>query len=178
MLPESMPANTTPTAMPSGMLCSVTARTSIVVFFREVFGPSASCVPRCRCGITRSITSKNAMPKSMPVAAGTNANRPIPAAISIDGIKSDQTDAATMTPDAKPSSPFCSSSLSLSFKKNTHAEPSVVPTSGIINPQKTVILPLISLFSYILQRISSVLPMLRRTSSKPCQGYRATYRAL
>ena len=58
------------------------------------------------------------MPKSMPVAAGTNASRPIPAAISIDGIKSDQTDAATMTPDAKPSSPFCSSSLSLSFRKN------------------------------------------------------------
>ena len=36
----------------------------------------------------------------MPVAAGTNASRPIPAAISIDGIKSDQTEAATITPAA------------------------------------------------------------------------------
>ena len=40
VLPETNPARTTPTAMPSGMLWSVTASTIIVVFARELFTPS------------------------------------------------------------------------------------------------------------------------------------------
>ena len=38
--------------------------------------------------------------------AGRNARRPIASHIFIDGIKSDQTDAATITPDANPKSVF------------------------------------------------------------------------
>ena len=39
--PERKPAYTTPTAMPSGMLCRVTARISLVVRLRPVLGPSS-----------------------------------------------------------------------------------------------------------------------------------------
>ena len=39
--PETSPAYTTPTAIPSGMLCSVTASTIMAVRFRRLFGPSA-----------------------------------------------------------------------------------------------------------------------------------------
>lgn len=47
---------------------------------------------------------------------------------------SDQTDAATITPDAKPSRIFCSmAGISLCIK-NTNAEPSAVPRNGINNP--------------------------------------------
>ena len=46
----------------------------------------------------------------------------------------DHTDAATITPDAKPSSDFCSRA-DISFRiKNTKAEPSIVPSSGINSP--------------------------------------------
>ena len=45
------PAYITPTAMPSGMLCRVTASTIIVVRPSLLFGPSASSLPTCRWGI-------------------------------------------------------------------------------------------------------------------------------
>ena len=51
VLPERYPAYTTPTAMPSGMLCSVTASTIIVVRCRRLFGPSAWALFACRCGM-------------------------------------------------------------------------------------------------------------------------------
>ena len=40
-LPDRYPAYTTPTARPSGMLCSVTASTIMVVRSSWLFGPSA-----------------------------------------------------------------------------------------------------------------------------------------
>ena len=40
--PVSIPANTTPTAIPSGMLWRVTASTSMVVLLRELLIPSGS----------------------------------------------------------------------------------------------------------------------------------------
>ena len=44
--------NNTPTASPSGILCSVIASTSKIVFFHFVFGPSASDSLKlmCKCG--------------------------------------------------------------------------------------------------------------------------------
>lgn len=45
--PFSAPANTTPTAMPSGRLCMVTARASIAVFDRCERMPSGLSVPIC-----------------------------------------------------------------------------------------------------------------------------------
>ena len=46
----------------------------------------------------------------------------------------DHTDAATITPDAKPNSDFCNRADISSFMKNTKAEPSIVPSSGINSP--------------------------------------------
>ena len=40
-----------PTAMPSGMLCSVTAKISSVVRFQEEERPSGFWAPRCRWGM-------------------------------------------------------------------------------------------------------------------------------
>ena len=54
----SAPANTTPTAMPSGRLCMVTARASIAVFDRCERMPSGLSVPICRCGVSSSISSR------------------------------------------------------------------------------------------------------------------------
>ena len=46
------------------------------------------------------------MPTQNPTAAGINARRPLSLAISIDGIKRLQIEAATITPSAKPESIF------------------------------------------------------------------------
>ena len=44
------------------------------------------------------------------------------------------TEAATMTPAAKPVRARCKDSLNAFFRKNTHAAPSVVPRKGIKMP--------------------------------------------
>ena len=67
--------------------------------------------------------------------AGRNARRPIASHIFIDGIKSDQTDAATITPDANPKSVFWMIGFNSFFKKKTQAAPAVVPTNGIKTPR-------------------------------------------
>ena len=51
--------------------------------------------------------------------------------ISIAGIISDQTAAATITPEAKPSNVFWNNSGISFFIKNTKAEPRAVPKNGI-----------------------------------------------
>ena len=100
-----------------------------------------SCVLSiCKCGITLSSTSKNAMPSRNPTAAGRNLSL-YPFAISIDGISSDQTEAAIITPEAKPSSSFSSFSFILFFIRNTIAAPSVVPAKGINSPNANIITP-------------------------------------
>lgn len=58
-----------PTAIPSGMLCSVTANTSMVLFFQSPLGPSGFCASRCRWGISRSNANRKPMPKINPAAA-------------------------------------------------------------------------------------------------------------
>ena len=45
VLPERKPAYTTPTAIPSGILCKVTASTIMVVRPSLLFGPSACSLP-------------------------------------------------------------------------------------------------------------------------------------
>ena len=62
------------------------------------------------------------------------------ALISIAGMSNDHTDAATITPEAKPNSDFCSRMDISSFIKNTKAEPSIVPNSGIRSPMIIVII--------------------------------------
>ena len=105
--PVRYPANTTPTAIPSGRLCKVTANTNMVVFFRLLFMPSDCVLFMCRCGIIISNTNRNPIPNKKPIVVGKNANLPKCADCSIDGIIRLQIDAAIITPDANPVSDFC-----------------------------------------------------------------------
>ena len=75
-VPASRPAYTTPTAMPSGTLWIVTARTIIVVRARRLRGPSASWLNWCRCGMAWSSNSRNRIPRQKPATDGTTAPRP------------------------------------------------------------------------------------------------------
>ena len=100
------PARTTPTPMPSGRLCIVTASDSIAVRDRRLRGPSGLALPMWRWGVRRSISSRKAMPARKPAAAGTTDSLPMSAAMSMPGISNDHTEAATMTPEAKPRSDF------------------------------------------------------------------------
>ena len=69
------------------------------------------------------------------ITGGTIAEEPEP--ISIEGISSDHTDAATITPDAKPSKIFCSIGCISFFMKKTKAEPRAVPRKGIRSATNT-----------------------------------------
>ena len=68
----------------------------------------------------------------------------------------DHTDAATITPEAKPNNDFCSRADISSFIKNTKAEPSIVPNSGMRSP--TIIVAVISVifFFFTMQRYNFV----------------------
>ena len=94
IIPLINPANATPTAIPSGMLCKVTAIKSII------FSPSFGSFPvfKSKSGTSASKSIIDPVPARKPVTAGIHD----PAA-SIDGNKSDQTDAAVITPAANPS---------------------------------------------------------------------------
>ena len=138
-LSASRPAKATPTAMPSGILCSVTANTSMVLFFQLPLGPSGSSASRCRWGISRSRASRNPIPRQKPTAAGINASFPMPSLISMAGISKDHTEAAIITPEAKPRSPFCTTRRIPCRRKYTQAAPAVVPINGIIIPIKIFI---------------------------------------
>ena len=132
--PTSNPANTTPTAIPSGILCRVTANTSIVDFFNCVTGPSGLSSFKCICGVIVSSNNRNPIPSKNPTAAGIHAIFPCSSAISIAGINSDHTPAAIMTPDANPSNAFCIVGLISFLSKKTIPAPNVVPTKGISIP--------------------------------------------
>lgn len=126
----------TPTAIPSGMLCSVTASTIMTVRLKLLTGPSACSLPTWRCGIRWSSASKNRTPNQKPANAGKNANFPSAADCSIAGISKLQIEAATMTPAAKPARERCTRSPRDLFMKNTQAAPAVVPKNGISSPRK------------------------------------------
>ena len=77
------------------------------------------------------------MPSKKPPAAGANAQRPIASHCSIAGMSSDQTEAATITPEAKPSSARLTRSPRPSRSRKTHAAPSAVPRNGSHTPIST-----------------------------------------
>ena len=94
------------TAIPSGMLWRVTAKTSIVDFFQEDLRPSGSSEFAWRWGIRISKPKRKRIPIIKPTAAGTHSINPWASLMEIDGKRSDQTEAATITPEAKPSKVF------------------------------------------------------------------------
>ena len=63
------------------------------------------------------------MPAHSPTTAGTKASCPMASDCSMAGIRRLQTDAATMTPAAKPKNTFCVLWESSFRKKNTMAAP-------------------------------------------------------
>ena len=74
------------------------------------------------------------MPKINPAAAGMNASRPMPSLMSMAGIKRDHTEAAIITPEAKPRRAFCTTGRIPWRRKYTQAAPAVVPKNGINIP--------------------------------------------
>ena len=73
----------------------------------------------------------------MPLTAGNQESLPYFSDCDIAGSRSDQIDAAIITPEANPIKDFCSCSLMLFLIKKTIAEPSVVPMKGIKIPKNT-----------------------------------------
>ena len=61
------------------------------------------------------------------------------------GMSNDQTAAATMTPEAKPSRVFCTRSDMSPFMKKTNAEPSMVPSNGMSRPIAMVLIIIVRL---------------------------------
>ena len=125
--------------MPSGILCSVTASTIMVVRASLLLGPSACSLPTCRWGIRWSSASRNSTPSQKPANAGKNASFPNAADCSMAGMRRLQIDAATITPAAKPASERWTRSPSDFFIKNTQAAPAVVPRNGIRIPRTVCI---------------------------------------
>ena len=87
------------------------------------------------------MSNRNPMPAISPTTAGITLRSPSPTFISILGIRSDHTEAATITPEANPINAFCSLSGIFSFMKNTKPLPIIVPISGSSSP---IIIPSIS----------------------------------
>ncbi len=63
------------------------------------------------------------------------------------GMSKDQTEAATITPDAKPSSDFCTRSSMSPLIKKTNAEPSIVPSNGMSSPMTIVVVMIVYLYA-------------------------------
>ena len=85
------------------------------------------------------------MPKRNPNAAGTTAHALPDVSISIAGMSNDQTEAATITPEAKPSSAFCSLTDISPFIIKTKADPSMVPSKGMSNPIISMVMTITSI---------------------------------
>ena len=132
--PESQPAKTMPTAMPSGKLWSVTASVSIVVRLSFALGPSGVWLPKCKCGVILSKMNRNKMPAQNPTAAGAKANFPKCSLALMAGRSRLQTDAATMTPAANAKSPRLRFCFICPRIKNTQAAPRTVPKNGMVRP--------------------------------------------
>lgn len=106
------------------------------------------------------MSSKKPIPKRKPTAAGTTDHAPLSAFISIAGISNDHTEAATITPDAKPNSDFCRRADISFFIMNTNAEPIIVPNSGNSRPIINIVITFIIYFylndTKIMQRYNNV----------------------
>ena len=130
------PANITPTAIPSGMLCNVTASIIINVFFFFVDFISDNF------SMKLLVISKKKTPVISPIVAGSHGIILASLDSSIAGNINDQMEAAIITPEAKPNSIFSFLVLFWFFMKNTIAEPRVVPIRGISIPNVTCIFTL------------------------------------
>ena len=95
------------------------------------------------------------MPNRKPTAAGNTDQKASPpweglgeAPISIAGMSNDHTEAATITPEAKPCNDFCKRGDISSFIRKTNAAPSIVPNRGMISPMNKAILEGYGLYQF------------------------------
>ncbi len=125
--PAPTAPNATPTARPSGMLCSVMASTRRAVRRHVVDTPSTeeSGAKGCRCGSNQSAMRMAPAPARNPTSGGSQLTSPISSDSAMDGARSDQNDAAIITPAANPSAPS-SRRRSTLLKKKTTAAPIAV----------------------------------------------------
>ena len=133
--PLITPARTTPTAIPSGMLCSATASIILVERDNDDLGPSAASPSVCWCGMNVSSSSRNAIPAMKPASTGQLFARPSPDC-SRAGCRSDQNDAATIMPEANPSMALLAICDILSRSNSTVDAPSTVPSIGTVSPMR------------------------------------------
>ena len=135
--------------MPSGILCNVTASTIIVCLLKLLFGPSTE-LSRCICGVIVSSINRKNIPSIKPATAGTNCIFPRLCDCSSAGIRRLHTDAAIITPAAKPLSIFVVFTESSFFIKSTHAAPSDVPINGINKPNMVDVIMVASYSAVLL----------------------------
>ena len=133
VFPLSTPPKTTPTAIPSGMLCRATARIIFIERGRRERGPSGRLSSTCWWGMTVSSSNKKHIPAAKPASTGQVLAMPSPTCSSA-GCRSDQKQAATITPDAKPSIALFVRSVIPLRNMNTIDAPSAVPRKGIVSP--------------------------------------------
>lgn len=128
--PES--AKASPTAIPSGILCRVMAVMSMELFSAEP--------PRRSRSISASSAQRKAAPAAVPAAAGSQHGRtPAARVCSIAGRSMLHTEAAVITPPAKPIIPVCDFGSVSSRQKSTEAAPKEVirnikPTPSAAQP--------------------------------------------
>ena len=124
--PARKDARQAPTAIPSGRLWRVTAKNSIDgLWVQLIFGITAPS-----SGRSLSIKTIRRIPSQNPDRAGRKDKLPRWELRFTAGIIRLQTEAAVITPDAKPRRAPRSLALSLPFIKKTHAAPRVVPSKG------------------------------------------------
>ena len=133
VLPLNTPPKTTPTAIPSGMLCRATASIIFIERGRRERGPSEPLSSTCWWGMTVSSSKRKHTPAAKPASTGQVLPMPSPTC-SRAGCSSDQKLAATITPDAKPSIELFVFSLMPPRIISTMAAPSAVPKKGIVSP--------------------------------------------
>ena len=145
--PLKTPPKTTPTAMPSGMLCRATARIIFIERGRRERGPSGRLSSTCWWGMTVSSISRKHMPAANPASTGHVLPIPSPTCSSA-GCSNDQKLAATITPDAKPSIALFVRSVIPLRSMNTIDAPSAVPRKGIVSPMiVSIVFPFYSIAS-------------------------------
>ena len=83
------------------------------------------------------MSRRKPIPTKMPIVAGMTDHFPISSHISIEGIIKDHTEAATITPDAKPNKDFRSKADISFFMTKTNADPMIVPKNGTNKPTTT-----------------------------------------
>ena len=150
VLPLSTPPKTTPTAIPSGMLCSATASIIFIERGRRECGPSGWLSSTCWWGIAVSSNRRKHIPDAKPASTGQVLEMPSPTCSSA-GCRSDQKQAATMTPDAKPSMALLVFPAIPPRIRNTMAAPSVVPRNGIVSP---IIVSMLLKFTVLLSSVT------------------------